>query len=117
MRNKVYEKFPVNVEVKFLFENKVYSGTALKLLKKIMLIHAEWDFPADFQKEFEVLILHKEKRMMVPVRIEKLAATDKYSNVITVEVLNPPKDYLELVGSRRTVYKIYSSITRRLLRK
>lgn len=116
MRKRVSERVPPNVEVKFLFENRVYSGTVMGLSEKGMSIRAGWDAPVDFEENFEVLILHREKRIMVPVKLERLAATDKYNNIIKIEVLNPPREYLELAGGRGTGYKVYRGIARKLLR-
>jgi hypothetical protein len=117
MRNAVSEKIPSGIEVKFIFRNKVCSGTILNLTRNSMLIYSRLSCPANLRDDFKILVLLKEKRLVVPVRIKKLSAKDSRSNIIAVDVLNPSKDYLELVSDQRSSGKSFSMHTRRLLGK
>jgi hypothetical protein len=117
MQNAVSEKIPSGIEVKFIFRNKVCSGIILNLTKNSILIYSKLSPPADLTDDFKILVLFQEKRLVVPVRIKKLSLKDSSSNIIAVDVLNPSKDYLELVSDQRPFNKSFSIHTRRLLGK
>jgi hypothetical protein len=117
MRNAVSERIPSGIEVKFIFRNRVCSGIILNLTKNSILIYSRRSFPAYLRDDFKVLVLFKEKRLAVPVRMKKLSARDRNSNIIAIDVLNPSEDYLKLVNDQRPFNKSYSIHTHRLLGK
>jgi hypothetical protein len=117
MGKAVSEKIPSGIEVKFIFRNKVCSGTILNLTKNSILIYSKLSPPAGLTDDFKILVLLQEKRLVVPVRIKKLSAKDSGSNIIAVDVLNPSEDYLELVNDQGPFNKSFSIHTRRLLGK
>ena len=117
MGNKVSGEMPAGIEVKFLFGSKVYSGTILNLSKSHILIHARLHSTADFRGNVNLLIIHKGRRFVVPVRIKRLAAKYGYYNLITLEVLDSPSDYFEFFDRAMPAYKQYSIHTLRLLKK
>ena len=117
MGKKFFGKMPRGIEVRFLLGSKVYSGTILKLSKSHILIYARLHSTADFRGNVNLLIIHEGKRLVVPVRIRRLAAKYGYYNLITVEVLDSPPDYHELIDRAMPAYKQYSIHTLRLLKK
>lgn len=117
MGKKVSGKMPAGIEVKFLFGSKVYSGKILNLSKSHILIHARLHSTADFRGNVNLLIIHKGRRFVVPVRIKRLAAKYGYYNLITLEVLDSPSDYFEFFDRAMPAYKQCSIQTIRLLKK
>ncbi len=117
MGKAVSEKIPSGIEVKFIFRNKVCSGTILNLTRNSILIYSKLSPLADLTDDFKVLVLFQGKRLVIPVRIKKMSAKDSSSNIIAVDVLNPSEDYMELVSDQRPFNKSFSIHTRRLLGK
>ncbi len=117
MGKKVSGKMPEGIEVRFIFGSKIYSGTILNLSKSHILIYARLHSTADFRGNVNLLIIHKGRRIVVPVRIRRLAAKYGYYNLITVEVLDSSPDYLEFIDHTMPAYKQYSVRTLRLLKK
>ncbi len=101
MDKRDYSRINSTVSVKFLLGNKVYLGTVTDFSEKGMLIHTALQFPLEWSNDFKVLIIVKDRRVLVPVRIIRLFEFEHYYNSIAVEVNEPPKEYLDFVESNR----------------
>jgi hypothetical protein len=66
-----------------------------------MTIHARLTFPLECKEYFEILIIFNKKRVVVPVRIVKFLRTDSFYDAIDVEIIIPPKEYLNFIGKRQ----------------
>ena len=86
--------------------NREYFGTVTNLSEKGMFIKSQKiDFP--FVLQFELSITLKDKTFKVPVKVNRVTKSKGYYDGIGVEVLNPPKDYLDLVD-RLELYPEFS---------
>lgn len=101
MDKRAYSRINTTFSVKFLFGNKVYLGTVTNFSEKGMLIHSALQFPLEWSSKFKVLIIFKERRIAVPVKIIRLLEFEHYYNSIAVEVHDPPKEYLDFIKSNR----------------
>ena len=101
MEKRTYSRISSTVSVKFLLGNKLYLGTVTNFSEKGMLIHSTLHFPLKWSSNFKVLIIFKERRIVIPVRIIRLVEFEHYYNSIAVEVHEPPREYLDFVESNR----------------
>jgi hypothetical protein len=71
-------------------------GTVSNLSEKGMFINVtEMTFPLDIQ--FEVMIPRKGQTLRIPVNLNRIEMSPDSQDGIGVELLNPPKEYLEFV--------------------
>ena len=115
MEKRSYPRITSTVSIKFLFGKKVYLGTVSNFSEKGMLIHSALHFPLEWSNNFKVLIIVKDRRIAVPVKIVRLLEFEHYYNSIAVEVYEPPKEYLNFVESNRFPQNYLKIIHRKLL--
>jgi len=117
MGRRAFDRISARIDVKFLLGDKVYAGTVSNLSENGLLILVQFNSPVHLREDFEVLIIISKKRIMIPVKIRRLA--DQYNNCcpIAVEVLNPPREYLEFVGRHKCKYEYLSLYTQQILEK
>ena len=104
MEKRTLEKIPVDVEVEFYCNDRVYYGTVKNLSEKGMFISTKRIyFP--FDMEFEMYIPRKEKSFRLPVNLARMTTSPDSSDALGVEVQEPSREYLEFVNSLRFVYE------------
>jgi len=111
MDKRLYPRVNETVSIKFLLGEKVYLGTVTDFSEKGMLIHSALKFPLEWSSSFEVLLIVKDRRITVPVKILRLLEFEHYYNSIAVEVYEPPKEYLDFVESSRSRDRIHREET------
>ena len=94
MERRFSERRPFNIDTILIAGNLFYRGTVLNLSEKGMSISSNRRFPAD-----SVLVVIIRKKIMVIARVKWAKKTNSHYYIIGVELLNPLKDYLELVNS------------------
>lgn len=97
MEKRNSNRIPKNLKVAFPCCNKIYSGTVTDLSENGMLIYSEINLP--IKSSFEILISLKNEILKIPAVFVRLEMEGKYYKGMGVELLNPPKKYLEFVHS------------------
>ena len=117
MEKRVFDRISAKIDVKFLFGDQVYAGTVSNLSENGLLILVQFNSPVHLREDFEILLILSKKRIMIPVKIKRLA--DQYSDCcpIAVEVLNPPREYVEFVGRHKCKYEYLSLYTQQIIGK
>ena len=118
MEKRAYNRIPVSIKIKYLewrigFKNQ-YTGTIKNITEKGMFISTNYNVPLD--SIIEVCIPVKKKVFGISVKKNKFCIDanvisivwgkniSKDSNAcIGIELSNPPKEYLEFVGSLKSV--------------
>jgi hypothetical protein len=106
MDKRTYPRINTIVSIKFLLGHKVYLGTVTNFSEKGMLIHSAMQFPLKWSNDFKVLLIIRDRRILVPVRIVRLFEFEHYYNSIAVEVNEAPKEYFDFVESNRGYRRI-----------
>jgi hypothetical protein len=78
MEKRTLERIPVNVDVEFYCNDRVYHGTVKNL---------------------------SEKGFRLPVNLARMTTSPDSSDALGVEVQEPSREYLEFVYSMRFVYE------------
>ncbi len=104
MEKRTLERIPVDVEVEFYCNDRVYYGTVKNLSEKGMFISTKRIyFP--FDMKFEMYIPQKEKSFRLPVNLARMTTSPDSSDALGVEVQEPCQEYLEFVNSLRFVFE------------
>jgi hypothetical protein len=104
MEKRDFSRKPLFLEVHCC--NREYFGTVINLSEKGMFIKSQKiDFP--FVLQFELSISLKDKTFKVPVKVNRVTKSNGYYDGLGVEVVNPPKDYLDLVDSLNSTRKFH----------
>ena len=104
MEKRTLERIPVNVDVEFYCNDRVYHGTVKNLSEKGMFISTKRIyFP--FDMKFEMYIPRKEKSFRLPVNLARMTTSPDSSDALGVEVQGTSQEYLEFVNSLRYVYE------------
>jgi hypothetical protein len=118
MEKRAYNRIPVSIKIRYLewrigfFKNQ-YTGTIKNITEKGMFISTNYDVPLD--SIIEVCIPVKKKIFGISIKKKIFCITanlisivwggelSKDSNVgIGIKLSNPPKEYLEFVGSLKS---------------
>ncbi len=83
------------MEIRFPCLGTFFSGTVKDLSEKNLFINSIICFPVG--STLEMIILSKKKVLTVPVKVKRVMNTDGIDKGMGVEVLNLPKEYLEIV--------------------
>jgi c-di-GMP-binding flagellar brake protein YcgR len=100
MQRRAFERIPASITVKFYCDNMDYSGTVTNLSENGMFICIR-DICFPFDSKFEVVIHLHDKVLNIPVKVSRITKTIDAYDGIGVELLYPPKNYLEFVDSLR----------------
>ncbi len=100
MEKRAFERIPVNIEMKFVCCNKVYSGTLMNVSNAGMFVKVdEMFFP--FDSEMEVLIPFNDDELRIPVNFNRFVMSPDSFDGIGVKLLNPSQGYLDFVNTQR----------------
>jgi hypothetical protein len=97
MEKRSLKRTSVHINSTFFYGNHLFPGTVLNLSEKGMFISSKILFPYDAMM---AIVIPKEIVAVASVKWGKAANSH---HTIGVELLNPSKDYLELVESLRPV--------------
>ena len=96
MEKRTSKRIQANINVKFYFCNKEYSGTVTNLSENGMLINSrEICFP--FEPDIEVSISIKGEILRISSRLVRIITSPAFNDGIAVKFSNPPQNYLELI--------------------
>ena len=103
MEKRTIERLNSGLAVIFRCNDTVYSGKVTNLSKKGICINTEECFlPCSYEINLYIPLLIKIK--ILSCRISRIVKIDDLNYTIGVELLNPPKDYLEFVGGLENIY-------------
>jgi hypothetical protein len=95
--NRAYKRFPVNLPVNFSYGDTLFSGVMQNLSENGMCIHTSRLLPC---KTCVTMLIHLEKGFLeVSARVSRIEVTMNIYNSMGLEILNPQRNYLELVGN------------------
>lgn len=102
MEKRAHERIPVSVDMRFYCWSTLYPGKILNLSESGMFINTkESCYPSDSQ--LEIYIPHKEDVLYIPSYLCRIVwvmiLPDDSSDSIGVEIVNPPRSYLDFVRS------------------
>jgi len=103
MEKRAYDRIPVNLGIRFICDDSLYSGIATNLSEKGMCINAVMCLSFDPNAEMNITL--KEEDLTLTAKVKRITMTDSFYDTLGLEVLNPSKEYLELVNSLRLVCK------------
>ncbi|MBI4683198.1 MAG: PilZ domain-containing protein [Nitrospirae bacterium] len=100
MQRRVFERIPVELTVRFYCYDNDYSGTVTNISENGMYICTNnMCFP--FSPEFKIVIPLKAEMLNIPVKVRRITKTSDRYDGIGVEIMNPPRNYLDFVGEIR----------------
>lgn len=89
------ERVPVGEEVKICEGNLFFSGTALNISDKGMFIGTKKHFALN---AISLIVLRiKDRLFKLPARIKRSTLKTGFYDGIGVELIDPPRDYLEFL--------------------
>lgn len=97
MEKRTSKRIPANLEVKFLCGGSLCSGVITNISEDGMYIKTGITLPDE--ANFEVSISFEGHNLKVPVKFKRIVESIGYFDTLGVEVLNPTKEYLELVSN------------------
>ncbi len=95
------ERIPTNMYARFFYGNMFYSGTVLNVSDNGMFISTKRFLPDD--AIFVVIIRLENELLKVIAKVNRIALTSGNSAGIGVTLLSPSRNYLDLVGSIKSV--------------
>ena len=108
MGRKSDKKIFAGKKAMFLSGNKLITGSVSNLSRNRMLINSQLEFPLEIKEYFNVLIIYKNKNLLVPVKIRKFIKIGNYYEAISVEVINTSNEYQELVKEQNSYSRSFS---------
>jgi hypothetical protein len=96
------ERVPSSLVVKFLNDDTVSYGIATNISDKGMRIHTGVCLPCDSCSDFEIPL--KNEQLKVPASVVWVEKTRGFYDSMGVELLNPPKKYLQIVESFKNLH-------------
>jgi hypothetical protein len=100
MQKRTSERKPSNINIKFSCDNVDYTGTVTNLSENGMFIKTR-DMCFPFNSTFEIIIPLEEELLNLPVKVSRITKTNDSYDGIGVELLDPPRNYLEFAKSFR----------------
>jgi hypothetical protein len=92
---RAYKRFPANLSVNFSYGNTLFTGVMQNLSENGMCINTSRLLPC---KTCVTMLIHLEKSFLeISARVSRIEATMNIYNPMGLEVLNPERDYFELV--------------------
>lgn len=94
MERRASERIRANIAVRFYCDNNEYTGNVTDLSQHGMFISTDgMCFP--FSSEFKIAFPIKTEVLNILVLVRRITKTKDCYDGIGVEILNPPKNYLE----------------------
>lgn len=102
---RAYERIPSNIRIKFFSGVDEYYGTVTNLSEKGMFIKTRVSFP--LQPRLKILVPVKSEVMKISAITKSFGNSGQIYDGIGVELVSPPQNYLEYIGSLRSGMKIF----------
>jgi hypothetical protein len=96
------ERVPSSLVVKFLNDDTISYGIATNISEKGMCIHTGVCLPRDSRSDIAIPL--KDVQLQVPASVVWVEKTRGFYDSMGVELLNPPKKYLQIVESFKNLY-------------
>lgn len=97
MEKRRDKRIPAHIEAKFFFGNTLCPGIVTNISEYGMCIDTRMFLP--FDANIELIIALKNEVLNVPVSVKRVVMTDSFYDTMGLEVLNPTREYLELIES------------------
>ena len=98
MNRRAFKRIYGNLNARFFYDDSMYTGTISNLSGNGMYI--EMDMCLYYYKSrFNVQLLLINKSLEIPVKISRLVEKHGFYYSMGVELVVPPKEYLEFVAS------------------
>lgn len=102
MQERVFERIPSNVQVKFYYGYSVYFGTITNCSESGIFVRTnKIFFPLHLHSRFELFVLFNNKVLKVPVKVGRIEKVDGIYYGMGVELLDITENYLEFLCSVR----------------
>jgi len=99
MKKRAVERIPANLKADFFWSDKVNSGYILDLSENGFLVKT--DLCPAIKAKFDININLQDDILKIPVKVRRIVKNDNNYEAIGVEILNPPREYLEYVETLR----------------
>ncbi|MBI4683016.1 MAG: PilZ domain-containing protein [Nitrospirae bacterium] len=99
MKKRTVERIPANLKAEFFWSDKINSGSVTDLSENGMLVNTTACPP--LRAKFDISIPLKNDVVKLPVKVRRILKNDSIYDAIGLEILNPPKQYLDFVSSLR----------------
>ena len=99
MKKRSVERIPSNLDAEFIWSERVNSGSLADISENGMLINTSTCPP--MRAKFEVSIPVGDEILKVPVKVRRVTKKDNVYDSVGLEVLNPPRKYLEFISELR----------------
>ncbi len=99
MKKRAVERLDANLEAEFSLSDQVITGSIVNLSEKGFLLNTKKCPP--MRAKFDLTIWMDNEVLKMPVKVRRLVKKDHYYEAAGVEILNPPKQYLDLVNDLR----------------
>ena len=97
LEKKDCREMQMEIKARLFFGNLLSLGTSSGASKHCMCIHTRYRFP--LHSWISLLIPSKNDAVIIPCEISGFSAIDGLHDTMSLEILNPPEEYLELVKS------------------
>ena len=91
------KKTSLKVKARYFFGNTLVLGNITNITDSCMCIATEYCIPLN--SIFKMLLPFKKKVLDVPVIVNRYEDAYRHHDTMSVEVLNPSKEYTDFVGS------------------
>ncbi len=104
MDKRAFERIPVNLEVEYICNNTVYSGTVKNISRNGMFVDVdELCFP--FNSPIELVFSLKKDVLRVSADLNRIVMSPDSHDSIGVELSKPSQDYLDFISSYKAAVK------------
>jgi len=90
-------KIQMEIQARLFFGNLLSLGTSTDVSKQCMCINTRYRFP--LHSWINLLIPVKKDIVNIPCEISGFSAIDGLHDTMSIEIANPPEEYLELVNN------------------
>ncbi|GBD96779.1 MAG TPA: PilZ domain-containing protein [Nitrospirae bacterium] len=105
---RAFERFPANLDARLFYGNLIYTGMVKNLSQNGMFVSTKVNFPLN--SEFIMVVLLNNRTIKLPVKVRRKVRKEsgyysKMDDGIGVELLEPPQNFLDYAGSRKSSTK------------
>jgi len=104
MQRRLYDRIPASLVVKFLYSGSVCYGLITDLSENGMCINTGMCLPSG--SHAKLFLPLKEEILEISAMVRRVVKTDGFYDTMGVELLDPPKKYLQIVESFRAALKL-----------
>lgn len=99
MKKRAVERIPASLKAEFFWGDKTNAGHILDLSEKGFLVKT--DSCPVLRAKFDLSINLEDDVLNIPVKVRRIIKNDNLYDAMGVEILHPPKEYLEYVDALR----------------